>query len=54
MSTWSRSIPSFVIWLFWFLVAILLILFVALLIHHFGGFDLTLRIGHFHAGVGVT
>lgn len=53
MKIWS-SIPNFLISLFWILVAIILILLAALLIHHFGGFDLQLRIGHFHAGVGVT
>ncbi len=48
------SIPSFIIWIFWFLVAILLVLFVALLIHHFGGFSLNFRVGHFHFEIGVN
>jgi hypothetical protein len=49
-----QSVPSFLIWLFWVLVAIILILLAALLIHHFGGFNLQFRVGHFHAGIGVT
>jgi hypothetical protein len=49
-----RSVPGFVIWLFWFLVAIVLILLVALLIHHLGGFRLNFRVGHFFFDVGVT
>jgi hypothetical protein len=53
MNIW-RSIPSFLVWLFWVLVAIVLVLLAALVIHHFGGFDLQFRVGHFHAGVGVT
>jgi hypothetical protein len=53
MKIW-QSVPQFLIWLFWVLVAIILILLAALLIHHFGGFNLLFRVGHFHAGVGVT
>lgn len=48
-----RSVPSFLIWLFWFLVAIILILLAALLIHHLGGFDLAVRVGYFRFDVGV-
>ncbi len=54
MSTWRHSVPSFLIWLFWVLVAILLILLVALLIHHLGGFGLSMHVGYFHFTVGVT
>lgn len=46
--------PGLLLWLFWLLVAIVLIVFVALLIHHFGGFGLDLHIGDFHVDVGVT
>lgn len=49
-----RSVPASLIWLFWLLVAILLIVLVALLIHHLGGFDLSLHVGDFHVDLGVT
>jgi hypothetical protein len=49
-----RSVPRALMWLFWFLVAIILILIAALIIHHFGGFDASLRIGHFRFDIGVT
>lgn len=48
------SVPGILWWLFWVLVAILLILLVAFIIHHFGGFDLTLHVGYFHFHVGVS
>lgn len=49
-----RSVPSALIWLFWLLVAIILILLAALLIHHLGGFDLAFNVGHFRFNLGVT
>jgi hypothetical protein len=52
MSTWS--IPGFLIWLFWLLIAILLIMVVALIIHHFGGFGLSFHIGDFNFDLGVS
>lgn len=52
MTMW-RSVPSFLVWLFWILVAIILILLAALLVHHFGGFDLAFHIGYFHFNLGV-
>ena len=54
MSTWRWSIPGFLIWLFWLLVAILLVLVVALIIHHFGGFGLSFHIGYFSFNLGVS
>ncbi len=48
-----RSIPNFLIWLFWFLVAIVLILLAALLVHHLGGFDLAFHVGYFRFEIGV-
>jgi hypothetical protein len=48
------SVPRLFIWLFWFLVAIILVLLAALLIHHFGGFKLSFRVGHFYFDVGVN
>jgi hypothetical protein len=48
------SVPGILWWLFWFLVAILLILLVAFVIHHFGGFGLTFHIGYFHFHLGVS
>jgi hypothetical protein len=49
-----RGIPNFLIWLFWILVALALILIAAVIIHHFGGFNLQFNLGHFHAGIGVS
>jgi hypothetical protein len=49
-----RSVPNALIWLFWFLVAIILIILAALLIHHFGGFDLSFHVGDFRFDIGVT
>jgi uncharacterized integral membrane protein len=49
-----RSVPNALVWLFWFLVAIILILLVALLIHHLGGFSLSFHVGYFHFGLGVS
>jgi hypothetical protein len=49
-----RNVPSALMWLFWFLVAIILVLLAALIIHHFGGFDASFRVGHFHFDLGVT
>jgi hypothetical protein len=49
-----RSVPAILLWLFWFLVAIILILLAALLIHHFGGFDLLFRVGYFRFNIGVS
>lgn len=49
----ARSIPGFIIWLFWFLLAIVLILLAALLIHHLGGFGLNFHVGNFFFDVGV-
>jgi hypothetical protein len=54
MSTLRGAIPGFLIWLFWVLVAILLILVVALIIHHFGGFGLSFHIGEFFFNLGVS
>jgi hypothetical protein len=48
-----RSVPKVLMLLFWFLVAIILILLAALLIHHFGGFDLSFRVGFFRFDLGV-
>jgi LmbE family N-acetylglucosaminyl deacetylase len=49
-----RSVPNFLIWLFWILVAIILVVVAALIIHHFGGFALTFHIGDFRFDLGVT
>lgn len=48
------SIPAFVVFIFWLLVAIILIILVSLAVHAFGGFDLHLRAGHFNFDLGVT
>jgi hypothetical protein len=49
-----RRVPDFIIWLFWFLVAIILVLVAALIIHHFGGFNLAFHVGDFGFNVGVS
>jgi hypothetical protein len=48
-----NGIPSLFIWLFWLVVALLLVLFAALLIHHFGGASLDFHIGYFRFALGV-
>lgn len=47
------TVPGLLWTLFWILVAILLILFAALLVHHFGGFSLSFHVGYFHFLLGV-
>ena len=54
MSTGRWAIPSFLVWLFWMLIAIILILVVALIIHHFGGFGLSFHVGDFFINLGVS
>lgn len=49
----TRSVPGFLVWLFWFLLAIVLVLLAALLIHHLGGFGLAFHVGDFFFNVGV-
>jgi hypothetical protein len=53
MSIW-RNVPKFLVWLFWILVAIILVLVAALIIHHFGGFSLSFHVGDFGLNVGVS
>jgi hypothetical protein len=48
------GIPAFVWFLIWLVVCILAIILLALLIHHFGGASLTIKIGHFYMNIGVT
>jgi len=54
MSTLSSSIPAFLIWLFWLLVAVIVILVMALIVHHFGGFGLSFHVGYFNFNLGVS
>ena len=55
MATVGRyGLPGFVWFLIWVVICILIILFLALLIHHFGGASLSLKIGHFYLNIGVT
>lgn len=49
-----RSVPNALVWLFWLLVAIILVVLAALVIHHFGGFDLSFHVGDLHFDLGVT
>jgi hypothetical protein len=48
------SVPNFIVWLFWLLVAIIVLLVAALIVHHFGGFDLSFHVGDFFVNVGVS
>lgn len=48
------DIPAFAVFIFWVLVAIVLIILAALAVHELGGFDLHLRAGHFIFDLGVT
>jgi hypothetical protein len=48
------GIPGFVWFLIWIVVCILAVIFLALLIHHFGGASLKLQLGHFYLNIGVT
>ena len=50
----SSRVPSLLWALFWVVVAILLVLLAALLVHHFGGFGLAFHIGYFHFQLGVS
>lgn len=50
----SSRVPYLLWALFWILVAILLVLFAALLVHHFGGFSLAFHVGYFHFLLGVS
>lgn len=48
------SIPAFAVFIFWLIVAIILVILAALAVHALGGFDLHLRAGHFNFDLGVT
>jgi hypothetical protein len=48
-----RKVPDALLWLFWLLVAVILIMVAALIIHHFGGLDLSFHVGDFRFDVGV-
>jgi len=48
------SVPALLWWLFWFVVAILILILAALAIHYLGGFNLSFRVGDFHFQTGVT
>ena len=50
----SWTIPGIVWFLFWFLVAIILIILAAAAVHWLGGFALHLRAGHFVFEIAVT
>ncbi len=48
------GIPRFVWSLIWLVVCILIVILLALVIHHFGGASLSLKLGHFYLNIGVT
>jgi hypothetical protein len=50
----ASSVPRFLVHLFWLVVAILLVLVAALIVHHFGGFSLAFHIGDFAFSLGVS
>jgi hypothetical protein len=39
------GVPGFVVYLFWIVICILAVILLALLIHHFGGASMSLKIG---------
>jgi hypothetical protein len=48
------GIPGFVRFLIWVVICILVIILLALLVHHLGGASLTIKLGHFYLNIGVT
>jgi hypothetical protein len=54
MRIWRYSVPAFLVWLFWVLVAVILIILAALVIDHFGGASLSFHVGHFFFNTGVN
>jgi hypothetical protein len=54
MRIWRHSVPAFLVWLFWVLVAVILIILAALVIDHFGGASLSFHVGHFFFNTGVN
>jgi hypothetical protein len=54
MASITRNVPNFLVWLFWLLVAIILVLIAAAIVHHFGGFGLNFHIGYFSFNLGVS
>jgi len=48
------SVPALLWWLLWVLVAIVLFLLAALVIHYLGGFDLAFHVGYFHFGLSIS
>jgi len=54
MASITKSVPNFLVMLFWILVAIILVLVAAAIVHHFGGFGLNFHIGHFTFDLGVN
>lgn len=53
MLAWIRSLPGFLGFLIWLLIALLIIIILALILHWAGGFDWAFRIGFFHWQLGV-
>ena len=48
------GIPGFVWFLIWVVLCILVLILLALLVHHFDGAKFNLKIGHFYLDIGVT
>jgi hypothetical protein len=48
------GIPGFVWTLIWLVVCILVIILLALVVHHFGGASLSVKLGHFYLQIGVS
>ena len=50
----GHSIPGFIVFFFWVVVAILAIILLAFIVHWAGGGVLHIRLGHFTLFVGFT
>ena len=48
------ALPPLLRWLIWLLVVVILLILMALIVHALGGFDWSLRVGHFHLRLGVS
>ena len=48
------TVPGFIVFLFWVVVAILAIILLAFIVHWAGGGVLHIRLGHFTLNVGFT
>lgn len=48
------NLPGWLAFIIYLLIAVVIIILVAMVVHALGGFNWSLKIGHFHLGIGVT